>query len=87
MFDKPDKDYLVDGFGKKFRVTEASTISPTGRIITGMRAKFLDYFLYATVQGDNIKSSNIQKCSKECGTTWKQKCCAGVTLFNPRDKV
>lgn len=59
MYDKPDKDYLVDGFGKKIRVTQASTLSPTGKTITGMRAKFLDYFLYATVQGDNIKSGNI----------------------------
>ena len=33
MYDSPDKDYLVDGFGKKLRVTTASTVTPSGRLI------------------------------------------------------
>ena len=59
MYDKPDRDYLVDGFGKKLRVTEAATRTPNGRRIEGMRAKFMDYFLYAMVQGEGIKASSI----------------------------
>jgi hypothetical protein len=59
MWDKPDKDYLVDGFGKKLRVQEASTKTPAGKAIEGMRAKFMDYFLYAMVQGERIKANSI----------------------------
>ena len=33
MYDNPDKDYLVDGFGKKFRIVEASTTTPNGKLI------------------------------------------------------
>lgn len=33
MYDKPDKDYLVDGFGQKFRITEASTKTINGKEI------------------------------------------------------
>jgi len=52
-----------------------------------MKAKFMNYFLYAMVTGEKVDANNIGKCAAECGTTWKQKCCAGVTLFNPRTKL
>lgn len=52
-----------------------------------MRAKFMDYFLYAMITGEDVKESSIGDCPEECGTTWKQKCCAGVTLYNPSNQL
>lgn len=87
MYEEPDSEYLIDGFGQTMQVTLASTATPSRRLVEGMRAKFMDYFLYAMVTAEGVKESSIGECPKECGTTWKQKCCAGVTLYNPDNEL
>jgi len=47
----------------------------------------MDYFLYAMIAGEDVAETSVGECPDECGTKWKQKCCAGVTLFNPRTNL
>ena len=47
--------------------------------IQTVKAKFMDYFLYAMAGGERINSDSLESCSAVC-SEWKQKCCATVTF-------
>ena len=50
-----------------------------------MYAKFLDYFAYALVEGDNADFDVTTGCPDTCNMLSNEDsmCCAGVTLYHP----
>ena len=77
-YSQPDLEYKLQQNGQQ--MAEAAMVEKrmeSGAKFTGMRVKFMNYFLYA-LQGEG---TTLGDCINNCGQAgWNSKCCASVSM-------
>ena len=86
LYNNPKAPVSVDLMGQKMTIQEGRARTASGRTIQGAKAKFMNYFLYAMAGGERIDSSDMESCAAVC-SSWKQKCCATVSMTDRRNNT